>query len=247
MKKLVLLLSMVILLAGCQQAGTPNEHGTVYEFENTTEKAAPVVKSISTTVLRVVDGDTIQVEINGKKEKVRMLLIDTPETVHPNKPVEAWGLEASEYTKKTLTGKKVELEFDVQERDQYGRLLAYVWLDGRLYNQKLLEQGLAQVVVYPPNVKYVDQFRDIEKQAKKNKVGIWSEPSPLEKEPSQEPGESAGGGVKEGKWTEEDFANDKDCRDFSNSEEATAFMNASIRAGYGDHRLDGNHDGVACE
>lgn len=64
--------------------------------------------------------------LNGKTEKIRILLIDTPETVHPNKPVEPWGPVASQFTKDALTGKTVELEFDVQERDQYGRLLAYV-------------------------------------------------------------------------------------------------------------------------
>ena len=125
-------------------------------------------------VVRVVDGDTFVANIEGKEEKVRLLLVDTPETVHPRKPVQPFGPEASKFTKEKLENQTVGLEFDVQERDQYGRLLAYVYLpDGTMLNELLLEKGLAQVVVYQPNVKYVDQFREIQKKARENKVGMW--------------------------------------------------------------------------
>lgn len=115
-----------------------------------------------TTVLRVVDGDTFVVNYNGIEEKVRLIGVDTPESVHPDSSKNtAVGVLASEYTKERLEGKEVELEFDVQQRDLYGRLLAYVYVNGVMYNKTLLEDGVANLATYPPNVKYVDDFTEI--------------------------------------------------------------------------------------
>lgn len=116
----------------------------------------------TTTVLRVVDGDTFVVNYNGVEEYVRLIGVDTPESVHPDseRNTEA-GILASDYTKARLEGKQVELEFDVQQRDMYGRLLAYVYVDGVMYNKTLLEDGVANLATYPPNVKYVDDFTAI--------------------------------------------------------------------------------------
>ena len=126
-------------------------------------------------VLKVVDGDTIQIDYNGTKEKVRLIGIDTPESVHPDETKNNEnGKIASEYTKSLLTDKSVKIELDVQERDKYGRILAYVYLDGKMINKKLLEDGYAQVATFPPNVKYVDEFIEIEKEAKKAKRGLWA-------------------------------------------------------------------------
>lgn len=127
-------------------------------------------------VTRVVDGDTFQVDFNGTKEKVRLIGVDTPESVHPDvsKNV-AEGKIASEYAKRKLGNKEVGLEFDVQERDVYGRLLAYVWLDGEMYNKHLLTTGYAKVATYPPNVRYVDDFTALQKTARENNVGLWGE------------------------------------------------------------------------
>lgn len=126
-------------------------------------------------VIRVVDGDTFVVNYNGKDEKVRLIGVDTPESVHPNgeKNTE-FGKTVSSYSKQMLTGKQVVLEFDVDERDQYGRLLAYVYIDGQMYNKLLLEKGYAKIATYPPNVKYVDDFTVIQKQARENKEGLWA-------------------------------------------------------------------------
>ena len=136
---------------------------------------APSEGRVSATVERIVDGDTVIANLaDGSRERVRMLLIDTPETKKEGTPVQPFGLEASEYTKKLLTGKSVELEFDQEQRDQYDRMLAYIYLDNKMVNTELLEQGLARVVVYPPNDKYIDEFRDIQAQAKKAKLGVWS-------------------------------------------------------------------------
>lgn len=94
-----------------------------------------------------------------------MLLIDTPETVHPTKPVQPFGVEASNFTKEKLTGKDVQLEMDVGERDKYGRVLAYVYIDNTMINEQLLEKGLARVAyVNEPNTKYVDEFYEIQKR-----------------------------------------------------------------------------------
>ena len=125
----------------------------------TTNGVEQPVKANTYDVIRVVDGDTFVVDFNGTEEKVRLIGIDTPESVHPDADKNtAAGVTASDYTKALLTGKSVELEFDVQERDKYGRLLAYAYLDGYMLNKKLLEDGYAVVSTYPPNVKYVDEF-----------------------------------------------------------------------------------------
>lgn len=127
-------------------------------------------------VVRVVDGDTIVVNYNGTNEKVRLIGVDTPESVHVDKSKNTEeGVKVSDYTKAQLTGKKVALELDVQERDKYGRILAYVYLDGVMYNKTLLEIGYAKVATYPPNVKYVDDFTKIQEIARENKVGLWQE------------------------------------------------------------------------
>ena len=126
-------------------------------------------------VVRVVDGDTFIVIFNGKDERVRLIGIDTPESVHPNEEKNTeFGEEVSKFSKQMLTGKQVGLEFDVQQRDKYGRLLAYAYVDGQMYNKMLLEKGYAKIATYPPNVKYVDDFTNIQKQARQNKVGLWS-------------------------------------------------------------------------
>ena len=82
--------------------------------------------------------------------------------------------KASAFTKNTLTGKKIGLEKDVSDRDRYGRLLRYVWLDGKLFNQMLIEKGLARVAIFQPDVKYVEQFRAAQQKAQKQGIGIWS-------------------------------------------------------------------------
>jgi len=127
-------------------------------------------------VLRVVDGDTIIVDFGGKAEKVRMIGIDTPESVHPDESRNTpEGKIASDFTKSQLEGRSVQLEFDVEERDKYGRMLAYVWIDGVMYNKTLLSEGYAKIATFPPNVKYVDDFKALEKQARELKKGFWGE------------------------------------------------------------------------
>ena len=124
-------------------------------------------------VYRVVDGDTIKID-EGKKS-VRYIGIDTPETVHPNKPVECMGKEASNKNKELVEGKEVILEKDVSETDKYGRLLRYVWLGDILINELLVQEGYAQSSSYPPDIRYQERFIDAEREAREGNKGLWGE------------------------------------------------------------------------
>ena len=123
-------------------------------------------------VKRVVDGDTL---LLANDKRVRLIGVNTPETVKPNSPVEAYGKEASEYTKKMLTGKTVYLEKDAGDTDKYGRLLRYVYTeDGKMFNEVLVQEGYAQVMTIQPNVKYQERFVQAQRQAREGKKGLWN-------------------------------------------------------------------------
>ncbi|MFW6074834.1 MAG: thermonuclease family protein [Chloroflexota bacterium] len=130
-------------------------------------------------VIRVIDGDTIEVLYNGRAESVRLIGIDTPETVHPSQPVQCYGPEASQFTLDMIARAnfRVILERDVSERDQFGRLLRYVWLphsDGlRFLNEELVGQGYAMVTTYPPDVAYTNLFLERQRAARNNGLGLW--------------------------------------------------------------------------
>ncbi len=139
---------------------------------------APVVSqsdSATVQVVRVIDGDTIHVCcIAGRREKVRYIGINTPETKHPTKEVEPYGTEASEANRKLVEEKTIRLEFDVQQFDKYGRILAYIYLeDGTFVNAWLVENGFAQVMTVPPNVKHQEMFLKLQREARKAKRGLW--------------------------------------------------------------------------
>ena len=135
--------------------------------------ADPEASGVAATVTRVVDGDTIEVTFGGKILDVRLIGIDTPETVHPTEPVGCYGPAASKFTTDQLAGERVRLELDVERRDQYGRTLAYVWLGEELFNETLVARGFAQVSTYPPNVKYVDRFLAAQRDARSHERGLW--------------------------------------------------------------------------
>jgi len=137
------------------------------------------------TVTRVIDGDTLIVQApNQKPEKIRLIGVDTPETKHPNKPVEHYGKEASAFTKRMADGKKVRLKFDVafaakKHRGVYGRLLAYVFVmqaDGSWFdlNAELIKQGYAHAYTRFPFSR-LEEFRKLEKEAREAKRGLWVE------------------------------------------------------------------------
>ena len=123
------------------------------------------------TVIRVVDGDTV---ILDGKERVRLIGVDTPETVHPSKPVENYGKEASAFTKSMCEGKQVILEYDVERQDKYGRTLAYVYLtDGTFLNAEIVKQGYGHAYTRFP-FKYLEEFRQYEREAREGKKGLWA-------------------------------------------------------------------------
>ncbi len=123
-------------------------------------------------VARIIDGDTIELS-NG--EKVRYIGIDTPELHHPQKEVEYYAREAYEANRRLVEGKRVRLELDVEERDRYGRILAYVYIDGLMVNEWLVANGYARVATFPPNVKYAERFLQLEREARQAKIGLWAD------------------------------------------------------------------------
>lgn len=129
-------------------------------------------------VTEVVDGDTMKVSLQGQEKTVRLIGIDTPETVDPRRPVGCFGKEASREAKKLLEGKMVILQKDVSETDKYNRLLRLVFLpleDGRILfvNDYLIRAGFAKIYTYPPDVKFNDQFMQAEKEAREMSKGLW--------------------------------------------------------------------------
>jgi micrococcal nuclease len=129
-------------------------------------------------VVEVVDGDTIKVQMDGQIYTVRYIGIDTPETKHPDRPIEWMGPQATEANRKLVEGETVLLEKDVSETDQYGRLLRYVFLPGGTFViAELVRRGYAQAVSYPPDVAYQDRFRALQQEAREADRGLWG-PTP---------------------------------------------------------------------
>ncbi len=161
MRRILLLLVMAIGLA-CGACGG---------------SSAPSLSPGEAVVKRVVDGDTIVVHVGGRDERVRLIGIDTPETVDPRKPVQCFGKEASEHTKGLLPpGTVVRLERDVEARDRYDRLLAYVYRqpDDLFVNLALARDGFANVLTIPPNVAYAEEFRAAAAEARDAGRGLWA-------------------------------------------------------------------------
>lgn len=136
------------------------------------------VKTDWVTVLRIIDGDTLVVKINNEEETVRLIGIDTPETKDSRKEVECFGNEATGRAEELLKNRKVKLESDNTQdnRDIYNRLLRYIYLeDGTLVNKKLIEEGFGLEYTYKIPYKFQIKFREAEKKAQENKIGIWND------------------------------------------------------------------------
>jgi micrococcal nuclease len=129
-------------------------------------------------VTHVVDGDTVDVDINGDTERIRLIGLNTPETVDPRRTVECFGKEASEKARGILSGQKVRIETDPTQgtRDKYGRLLAYVFLaDGTLFNKMMIEEGYGHEYTYNLPYKYQEEFKAAETKARELKKGLWAD------------------------------------------------------------------------
>jgi len=132
--------------------------------------AAPPLEGV---VVKVVDGDTIHVRIGDRIERVRYIGVNTPELHHPTRGAEPGGREAFHVNGDLVAGKRVRLELDVQTRDRYGRLLAYVWVGDLMVNAELVRSGYAQVMTVPPNVRYQALFLRLQREAREAARGLW--------------------------------------------------------------------------
>jgi Micrococcal nuclease (thermonuclease) homologs len=128
------------------------------------------------TIVRVVDGDTVVVRFaGGGVERVRFIGMDTPESVKPGTPVQCFALKASAFTKQLLDGRRVQLVGDVEARDRYGRMLAYVYRvpDGLFVNEELVRRGYAMPMTFPPNVRFRDEIARLARDARAAGRGLW--------------------------------------------------------------------------
>ncbi|ARI78622.1 thermonuclease family protein [Halobacillus mangrovi] len=230
-----------------------NETEVNEESSNNKQGEDPLDNFPAATVTRVIDGDTMEIEMNGKTEDVRLLLVDTPETKHPDLPVQPYGRKASQFAEDMLNDKQVRVEYDGPKRDKYGRLLAYLWIDGENFNQMLLEQGLARLAyVYDPPYTHYEAFVKAQNRAANANKNIWSmdgyvtdsgfseKASTTESRSEEKKNDYSGPYEPEG--------NDRDCGDFETQQEAQSFFEAAGGPAEDPHRLDGNdHDGVVCE
>ncbi len=181
----LLAVSAIILCLGmgCAESPAAPSHTPTTEFAGTETvsnsatliRPSPASRVESAEVSRILDGDTIKVILGSRSETIRYIGIDTPETKHPNKPIECFGPEASLFNQKLVSGKRVLLEKDTTDRDRYGRLLRYVWVEGvGLVNHILVENGYARMSIHPPDVKYRSILLSAESFARVNKTGLWS-------------------------------------------------------------------------
>jgi micrococcal nuclease len=178
---------------------------------------------IKARVSKVIDGDTIEITYKGKNYRVRYIGIDTPESVHPNRPVEPFGKEAAAKNKELVSGKEVYLIRDVSQTDKYGRLLRYVIADGIFVNYELVKQGYAYAVTYPPDVACAEAFLAAQRAAQAAGRGLWGSDAS-----SSNPNDSPSGSVpvnptppapaqpqRSGNAPCNCTGSDLDCRDFS--------------------------------
>ena len=156
-----------LVVAGCNEVTPVDRSGSPGAGMPASSDLTP------TTVTRVVDGDTVHVDLDGVDTTIRIIGIDTPEKDGPYTHEECFGQEASAYTEHALDGREVDLEFDVERTDRYDRTLAYVWLDGQLFDEQIVADGFALVATFPPNVRYVDRFLAAQRRARDAGLGLW--------------------------------------------------------------------------
>lgn len=164
-----MLLVIVLLTGGEEDGGQPGEPGTV-------EQSSPEGESAEAEVVDVVDGDTIEVDLDGVEEDVRYIGIDTPE-VDPNIGIECFGAAASAENSRLVEGRRVRLAFDAERRDRYGRLLAYVYRkpDALFFNAALIRGGYARTLTIEPNDRFAAALDRLEQLAANAGRGLWGE------------------------------------------------------------------------
>ncbi|MFP7307170.1 thermonuclease family protein [Enterococcus faecalis] len=181
-KKWLLLTAATLLLSGCASLEQKAQDFVQDLSQDVNEGFFKTISNnqrIPADFVRHVDGDTTVLRIDGKEQKVRFLLVDTPETVKPKTKVQPFGLEASKRTKELLsTASEITFEYDSGNKiDRYGRVLGYIFVDGTLLQKTLVREGLARVAyVKEPNTKYLLELEEAQEKAKNESLGIWSIP-----------------------------------------------------------------------
>lgn len=167
-------LVLVVLALAAAAAGGAGAGG-VLEGEDDGAATPPGAGDVG-RVVKVVDGDTIHVQLGAVREKVRYIGVDTPETKDPRRPVQCFGEQASQFNARLVGDERVRLHRDVEERDRYGRLLAYVHRvrDGLFVNAELARLGYAQPLTIAPNVRYADRFAALAREARAARRGLWA-------------------------------------------------------------------------
>lgn len=154
----LLLVAAVLLLRPWEERGRGGDAGP---------------RSADAYVVRAVDGDTIEVRLGGRREVVRYIGVDTPETVKPGTPVQCFGPRAHAFDRRLVAGRRVRLVFGAERRDVYGRLLAYAYLGRRFVNALLVRRGLARTLTIPPNDRFAERFQRLEQGAARAGRGLW--------------------------------------------------------------------------
>lgn len=201
-------------------------------------------------VIKIVDGDTLTLDIDGKSTTLRLIGLDTPETSDPRKPVQCFGVEASNKAKEILTGKNVSIEKDPSqgELDKYGRLLAYVYLpDGTLFNKLMIEDGYGHEYTYNLPYKYQTQFKAAERKAREDKKGLWADEACTASLKLRSTSASPEISVTPIHGSYECSRNAYNCSSFKTQAEAQAAFEACGGASNDVHKLDSDKDGVVCE
>ena len=165
----LLALLVYLLLAG----GDGEDGGATGTAAGEGRGGGPAGRPVTAQVVRVVDGDTIEVALDGGTDDVRYIGVDTPETVKPGEPVQCYGPEASEFNHELVDGETVRLVFDRELRDVYDRLLAYVYVGDRFVNAALVREGYARTLEIPPNTSRADQLATLEQRAGEHGLGLW--------------------------------------------------------------------------
>ncbi len=246
------------------------------EIPQAKEKVANVIEPVLTevqeekesvqlfSVIKVVDGDTLNIDMDGKSQTIRLIGLNTPETVDPRKPVECFGKEASKKASEFLAGKKVSIEKDPSQGDydKYQRLLAYVFLeDGTNFNKWMIENGYGYEYTYDLPYKYQGEFKLVESQAKSQKKGLWADGACQAEKPAQtttptpKPTTTIVPTPTQPKTESKPVQNSSyvcsyntyNCPDFATHAEAQEVFEACGGTSNDVHRLDQDKDGLACE
>jgi len=180
LRNLILVLGGAGVLLACSPSSVSvndsASHDSTPIVATTFVASSPPISGTNGTIVRVVDGDTVIASFAGHDERIRLIGINTPETVHPTKPVECWGPEASHHTKEILpAGTPITIQRDVEPRDKYGRLLAYVWRtsDGLFVNLELVADGYARPYPFEPNTSREQEFATAANNAQSQHLGLW--------------------------------------------------------------------------